>query len=55
MEPKRKICLYCNGSALDLYGGTGGSCPHCFGGYQLDKDYQDDEETEKETEEDNRD
>ena len=51
MEPKRKICPYCNGSALDMYGNTGGSCPHCFGGYLPDEGYQDDEPTEKDDQE----
>lgn len=26
------ICPYCRGTGLDLFGTSGGSCPHCFNG-----------------------
>jgi len=32
---KREECPYCNGTTLDLSGDSGGTCPHCFGGYLM--------------------
>lgn len=33
-EPERRLCPYCNGTNISPYERDGGSCPHCFGGYE---------------------
>lgn len=33
---ERQICRYCRGTTLNYTDpNDGGSCPHCFGGYEL--------------------
>ncbi len=33
-EEERTLCHYCNGTNISPYERDGGSCPHCFGGYE---------------------
>lgn len=33
-EEGRRVCQYCSGTNISPYERDGGSCPHCFGGYE---------------------